>query len=265
MKHWGKTVVFLVVAAVLTRVIPFSSFFRNVDTLVHEFGHAIVTLLVSGKVLYIHLFADHGGVTYSSAAAHSWRFILIALAGYIVSTVFAVLLFYGYARGKQQTGLMAILILTAISLLFFVRNGYGVMWCIGFLLLTAAICFCPWPWLRQGYYLLVAFIALVESVLGPVFLLILAVQNPGQAGDAANLARLTPVPAALWALLFTAVALLGARNACGSSFIRGRVPAPANGVRADTVLPRFAAYERLSVVGEALCRRELHRRKWTVP
>lgn len=220
----GKTVVFLVVAAVLTRVIPFSSFFRNVDTLVHEFGHAIVTLLVSGKVLYIHLFADHSGVTYSSAAAHSWRFILIALAGYIVSTVFAVLLFYGYARGKQQTGLMAILILTAISLLFFVRNGYGVMWCIGFLLLTAAICFCPWPWLRQGYYLLVAFIALVESVLGPVFLLILAVQNPGQAGDAANLARLTPVPAALWALLFTAVALLGARNACGSSFIRRKSP-----------------------------------------
>ncbi|RJG26596.1 M50 family metallopeptidase [Paenibacillus thiaminolyticus] len=221
MKHWGKTVVFLVVAAVLTRVIPFSSFFRNVDTLVHEFGHAIVTLLVSGKVLYIHLFADHSGVTYSSAAAHSWRFILIALAGYIVSTVFAVLLFYGYARGKQQTGLMAILILTVISLLFFVRNGYGVMWCIGFLLLTAAICFCPWPWLRQGYYLLVAFIALVESVLGPVFLLILAVQNPGQAGDAANLARLTPVPAALWALLFTAVALLGARE-CLRLFLHPR-------------------------------------------
>jgi hypothetical protein len=221
MKHLGKTVVFLVVAAVLTRVIPFSSFFRNVDTLVHEFGHAIVTLLVSGKVLYIHLFADHSGVTYSSAAAHSWRFILIALAGYIVSTVFAVLLFYGYARGKQQTGLMAILILTAISLLFFVRNGYGVMWCIGFLLLTAAICFCPWPWLRQGYYLLVAFIALVESVLSPVFLLILAVQNPGQAGDAANLARLTPVPAALWALLFTAVALLGARE-CLRLFLHPR-------------------------------------------
>lgn len=221
MKHWGKTVVFLVVAAVLTRVIPFSSFFRNVDTLVHEFGHAIVTLLVSGKVLYIHLFADHSGVTYSSAAAHSWRFILIALAGYTVSTVFAVLLFYGYARGKQQTGLTAILIVTAISLLFFVRNGYGVMWCIGFLLLTAAICFCPWPWLRQGYYLLVAFIALVESVLGPVFLLILAVQNPGQAGDAANLARLTPVPAALWALLFTAVALLGARE-CLRFFLHPR-------------------------------------------
>ncbi|CAH8768187.1 M50 family metallopeptidase [Paenibacillus dendritiformis] len=221
MKHWGKTVVFLVVAAVLTRVIPFSSFFRNVDTLVHEFGHAIVTLLVSGKVLYIHLFADHSGVTYSSAAAHSWRFILIALAGYTVSTVFAVLLFYGYARGKQQTGLTAILVVTAISLLFFVRNGYGVMWCIGFLLLTAAICFCPWPWLRQGYYLLVAFIALVESVLGPVFLLILAVQNPGQAGDAANLARLTPVPAALWALLFTAVALIGARE-CLRLFLHPR-------------------------------------------
>lgn len=221
MKHWGKTVVFLVVAAVLTRVIPFSSFFRNVDTLVHEFGHAIVTLLVSGKVLYIHLFADHSGVTYSSAAAHSWRFILIALAGYTVSTVFAVLLFYGYARGKQQTGLMAILVVTAISLLFFVRNGYGVMWCIGFLLLTAAICFCPWPWLRQGYYLLVAFIALVESVLGPVFLLILAVQNPGQAGDAANLGRLTAVPAFLWALLFTAVALLGARE-CLRLFLHPR-------------------------------------------
>ncbi|BFH17603.1 hypothetical protein J6TS7_18270 [Paenibacillus dendritiformis] len=237
MKHWGKTVVFLVVAAVLTRVIPFSSFFRNADTLVHEFGHAIVTLLVSGKVLYIHLFADHSGVTFSSAAAHSWRFILIALAGYTVSTVFAVLLFYGYARGKQQTGLTAIVIVTAISLLFFVRNGYGVMWCVGFLLLTAAICFCPWPWLRQGYYLLVAFIALVESVLGPVFLLILPCSERG--------------------------------NACGSSFIRGEAPAPVNGSPVGCGSTLLAVDEWLRAAGEAHCCRELfencYRRKGVSP
>ena len=62
MSNWVKTILFLIGSAVLTHWIP-SSFFRNLDTMVHEFGHAVVTLALSGKVMYIELYSDHSGVT----------------------------------------------------------------------------------------------------------------------------------------------------------------------------------------------------------
>ncbi|MCM3339297.1 M50 family metallopeptidase [Paenibacillus sp. MER TA 81-3] len=223
MNKWWKTIAFIVGAAILTRWIPFSSFFRNVDTLVHEFGHAIVTLLLSGKVQYIHLFADHSGVTYSSVA-HSWRFIPISLAGYTISALFTVLLFYLYSRGKQQAGLITLSVLALVNVLFFVRNSFGVMWCIGFTVLSAAIYFVPWRWLRDFYYLLVAFICLVESVLGPLFLIVASIQQPTQAGDASNLNAATFIPAVFWSLLFTAVAIACARVAMGLFFNANRRP-----------------------------------------
>jgi hypothetical protein len=48
----------MLITAFLTRFIPFSEFFRNVDTLVHELSHALVTLLLSGSVMFINLYAD---------------------------------------------------------------------------------------------------------------------------------------------------------------------------------------------------------------
>ncbi|MDK8182978.1 M50 family metallopeptidase [Paenibacillus sp. UMB4589-SE434] len=210
MNRWWKTILFIVGAAVLTRFIPFSSFFKSVDTLIHEFGHALMTLLVSGKVWYIHLFADHSGVTYSSAA-HAWQFIPIALAGYLTSALFAMLLFFLYSRGRTQVGLIVLTVLTAVCLLFFLRNSFGVTWGIGFILLSGAVCFAPWRWLQEFYYLLVAFICLVESVLSPLILVMLSVQSPSQAGDAANLARMTAIPALFWSLLFVLATIACAR------------------------------------------------------
>lgn len=69
MNKWLKTLLFLAGSALLTRFIPFSSLFRNLDTMFHEFGHALVTLLLSGSVLRIELYPDHSGVTYSAIAA----------------------------------------------------------------------------------------------------------------------------------------------------------------------------------------------------
>lgn len=65
MNKWIKALLFLVGAAILTRLIPFSSWFRILDTMIHELGHALMTLLMSGRVLSIELNPDHSGVTYS--------------------------------------------------------------------------------------------------------------------------------------------------------------------------------------------------------
>lgn len=227
MNKWWKTLIFIGVAALLTRFIPYSSFFRNVDTLVHEFGHALMTLVLSGDVQYIHLFADHSGITYSTVT-NAWRLIPISLSGYIVSALFAWLLFVLYRRQYMTAGLVAVTMVAIVSLVFFVRNEYGIFWCVGFIILNAAIYMAPWEWLKRGYYLLISFILMVDSVISAITLLLVSVQQPYQAGDAANLYQATGIPSVLWALLFILVATVCARLSMGAFLghhaVRGYTP-----------------------------------------
>ena len=223
MGKWGTTIIFIIIAAVLTYIIPFNSYFRNVDTMIHEFGHALVTLLLSGKVLYIHLFNDHSGVTYAEFW-DSWRDIPISLAGYITASLFTALLFILYARDKARAGLILLSVITLINLLFFIRNGFGVFWGIGFLAINLMMLWIPWLLVRELYFVLVAFICLVESVYAPLSLVFTALTSPGNAGDATALSQSTYIPTIVWALLFAVIALACARIALGQFMKEFRKP-----------------------------------------
>ncbi|UQZ84268.1 hypothetical protein SK3146_03502 [Paenibacillus konkukensis] len=219
-----KTVLFLIGSAFLTRLIPFSSFFRNLDTMIHEFGHAVVTLALSGKVMYIELYANHSGVTYSQIT-NNWSSIPVSLAGYMTASLFAVLLFKLRAGGKQRLGLQIMTVIAILALILLVRNEFGVMWLIGFIALNIIMLALAPRWLHDFYYLLLAFLTLEESVLGPISLIVYALDNPASAGDAANLSRVTPIPAIGWALWFSLFALWCAKNAI-VAFLERKKPRP---------------------------------------
>ncbi len=211
---------FLTIAAFLTRFIPFSEFFRNVDTLVHELSHALATLLLSGDVMFIHLYADQSGVTYSSYST-AWKSVPISLAGYVGSALFAMLLFFLHSRKKEKAGLVVIAAIALLGLALFVRNGYGMAWCAGFAVISLIIYALSKPGLIKGFYLLVAFICLVESVISALIILTVALQDPGAAGDAAGLSRTTHVPAIFWGAVFAACSLWCARISIGLFYKRG--------------------------------------------
>ncbi|MCJ8011793.1 M50 family metallopeptidase [Paenibacillus sp. KQZ6P-2] len=213
-------ILLVVLTSILTRFVPFSAFFRNVDTLVHELSHALVTLVLSGKVMVIYLYSNQSGVTHS-IFAENWMSIPISLAGYIGSALFALLLFYLYAKRKEQAGLIIVMVLAAIAALLFVRNSYGLVWCIGFAILSCLVAFMAPPWLKNGYYILIAFICLVESVISPLVILKISLYNPSAAGDAANLAQVTHVPALIWSLVFVAVSLYCAKISTSLLLKRG--------------------------------------------
>lgn len=219
MSKWLLTIGFLVLSTILTHLLPFSSFFRNLDTMIHEFGHAAATLLLSGEVLYIYLFADHSGVTLSSVEAN-WRLIPVALAGYTTASIFTVYLFNAYRKGNHKRGLAVVTVLAAVNLLFFVRNGFGVLWLIGFIALTGLIIALAGQTVRNLYYLFIAFLTLEESVFAPISLVFLALSDPVRAGDASTLARATGLPALFWALLFTLFALFCAKQSLQMFFGR---------------------------------------------
>lgn len=219
-RAWVKTAIYLAIAAFLTRFIPFSEFFRNVDTLVHELSHALVTLVLSGNVRFIYLYADQSGVT-SSSYASAWKAVPISLAGYMGSALFALLLFFLHSHKKEKAGLVSIAIVATLGLALFVRNDYGMAWCGGFAAVTLLVLLLSKPGLTKGYYLLIAFICLVESVISAIILLSIALQGSGTAGDASNLSQATHVPALFWALLFTVFSLWCARSSVALFSKRG--------------------------------------------
>lgn len=219
MFSWIRMAAIMIVTSFLTRLIPFSAYFQNVNTLMHELAHALATLLLKGSVMHIYLYADQSGVTYSSYT-DSWMQIPIALAGYMGSALFALLLFVLYAKGKLRLGLALIAGTAAVALALFVRSGYGMAWSGGFTALTALVYFAAPAWLRTGYYLLLAFICLVESIISPIVLLVISVSEPAAAGDAASLSAATAVPAMVWSLLFCGFALWCAKIAIGYLFKR---------------------------------------------
>ncbi|NGZ74913.1 M50 family metallopeptidase [Saccharibacillus alkalitolerans] len=206
MPKWAKTVLYLLAAAVLTRLIPFSSLFRNLDTMIHEFGHAVVALATSGRVSQIDLNADHSGVTYVTTYS-TWSSIVVSLAGYMSASLFAVLMFYGYYKRQQKQGLILMTAVALIMLILYVHQGFGVVWLIGFIAVNAVMYFI-WEPARNFYYLLLCFLTLEESVISPLYLVWASVTSPRAAGDAALLARETFVPAIGWSILFVAFSLL---------------------------------------------------------
>ncbi|WP_166240888.1 M50 family metallopeptidase [Paenibacillus turpanensis] len=232
MTRWIITILFLVGSAFLTRLLPFHPFFRNLNTMIHEFGHALATLLLSGDVMYIHLYEDHSGLTLSQVTA-GWRLIPVALAGYFTASLFGVYLFRCYAKGQIRRGLAVITVLAVLSLLLFVRNGFGVLWLIGFIGLNFMFMLFPSRTITTGYFLLLAFLTLEEAVYSSVDLLLLSWLRPDAAGDATNLAVHTGTSPVLWSVLFVVVALWCARS-CILSFIRPK--------RKKDALPSFSGY-----------------------
>lgn len=206
MGRWIMTIVFLMICTFLTRMIPYTSFFRNFNTMIHEFGHAITTLLLSGRVLNIELYADHSGVT-RSAVVESWKLIPIGLSGYLIASLFAWFLFAMDYKNKQKIGLIVITTIAAVSLLFFVRNQFGIWWLIGFIVLNVVMIIFAKGTFERIYYLIIAFLTLEESVFSAFSLILYAYNDPASAGDATLLRESTGLPAMLWAVVFTVFAL----------------------------------------------------------
>lgn len=221
MSKWMLTVLFLIGSVFVTNLIPFSSFFRYLDTMIHEFGHASATLLLSGKVMYIELYADHSGVT-RSLITKPWSRIPVGLAGYMSASLFAWLLFALHARSRQKEGLYTITLLAVVSLVLFVRNGYGMMWLAGFIALNVVVLLWGNRVVLKWYYLVLAFLTLEESVSGALYILILAINRPGQAGDSTLLAQASGIPAPVWGAWFLLFALWCAKRALQCFFGKRR-------------------------------------------
>lgn len=210
-KHFSEQteIIFYILFAIalfLPRIPLIGKYFRSINTLVHEAGHAFMTLALSGEVISVNIFADTSGTTVTKAK-NKFSQVLIALAGYPFSAVAAWLCLCFLHNGHP---LYILIFLTSIALIIMVlslRNAYGLFWAGTFILLNLLIIYFD---NELAIYISAAFYSLVilsDAIISSLVLLVLSFKQAKKAGDAANLQKITKIPAAIWAVFLLAFTL----------------------------------------------------------
>lgn len=191
----------IIVSLILTRIPYIGKFFRVVNTMIHECGHAFMALFLSGEVVKINLFSDTSGVTVTKVRGKIPR-LLVSFAGYPFSALVAFIIFYLIKDEYYTIALVVLMLFAVICLLFFVRNFYGIFWLIMFLIAGGFIIEFDSLSILNAWMVFLASLLLTDAFVSGFILLKISIENPTGAGDAANLKKETHIPAWIWSLLF---------------------------------------------------------------
>ncbi len=199
--------ILLFISLLLTRIPIVGKYFRSINTMVHEGGHAFMTLLVSGELIAVNLFADTSGNTVTKSK-NKFLQILIALSGYLISAGCGYFFLYLQSKGYYLHILFILVSLALLLMVLSIRNAYGLFWAGTFTLINLLLIYFNEP---NSIYITAAFYSLIvmtDAVLSSFILLVISIKTPKKAGDASNLQKFTGIPAVVWALVFVLFSLL---------------------------------------------------------
>lgn len=174
---------------------------RNVVTIAHEGGHALVALLCGRQLQGIRLHSDTSGVTVSKGRPDGVGMILTVAAGYIAPALVG-LAGVLILNVDHITALLWISILLLLAMLFLIRNLYGVISIVA----TGGVVFLiSWftpPEVQGGFAYVFIWFLLFSGVRPVVELQTQRRRMPSPSSDADQLARLTGLPGTLWVMVF---------------------------------------------------------------
>lgn len=190
------------VLSVCVSIIPkIGIYFRVLNTLIHEVGHAFFSLILDGRVKSISLFSDASGL--ATTGLRNWfSSVIVSYAGYTFSSLFAFLSFYLISIDKLNILYFSYMGIVLISLIFWVRNMFGLFWCISFLGLNYLLLKYANIDLKIFSTLFFASIILNQSVYTSFVILKRSWKQPSDAGDATSLRNKTFIPSFIWGLVF---------------------------------------------------------------
>jgi hypothetical protein len=187
---------------IIIRMPLIGRYFRTVNTLLHESGHAIAAILTSGEVMNIELSSDTSGSAYTRSGS-KFKAMFVSFAGYPAAALFSGILIAFAVSGKPISVFFILLSISLLNLALFVRNFYGIVWLLTFSGLVLLIYWLENDKLNYVFSLSVSLISLSESLVSTVIILYLSLIHPRKAGDATNLAKTSKIPAAIWGILIS--------------------------------------------------------------
>lgn len=181
---------------------------RNVVTIVHEAGHAIVAVATGRRLTGIRLHSDTSGLTLSVGRPSGPGMVLTTAAGYL-SPTFVGLIGVAVLALEQVTIMLWVATAVLLGMLVMVRNAYGILT----LLVTGAVVVAVSLYANadtQAAFGHVATWFLLFGGVRPVSELWRERRRQRtRSTDADQLARLTGVPGGVWVGVFAALTLAG--------------------------------------------------------
>ncbi|MFC4857955.1 M50 family metallopeptidase [Actinophytocola glycyrrhizae] len=199
-----QAAVVLVTGVLALAVVTFGELWRparNVITIVHEAGHALVAVLAGRRLSGIRLHSDTSGLTLTRGKPYGPGMVSTALAGYVAPSVLG-LGFAALVEVEQTAAVLVVCGVLLLGVLVMVRNVYGFFSVV----LTGAVLFgVAWwtsPPVQGAFAYLITWFLLLGGV-RPVGEL-QGKRRRGRArdSDADQLARLTGTPGLLWVGMF---------------------------------------------------------------
>ncbi|GAA4017308.1 M50 family metallopeptidase [Allokutzneria multivorans] len=179
---------------------------RNIITIVHEAGHALVAVLVGRRLNGIRLHSDTSGVTVSRGRPTGPGMVFTSLAGYIAPSLVG-LGFAALLGSSRITLLLWVCTAVLLLMLIMVRNAYGAL----LLLVTGgalvSVSLLTTSGVQAAFAYLITWFLLLGGVRPVSELQRKRSRGRARDSDADQLARLTSTPAITWVLVFFVVTL----------------------------------------------------------
>ncbi len=193
---------YFIVSALLIQIPVVSIPFNWIETFFHEISHGLATLITGGSISKIELLPDGAGFCYSYGG---WQ-LLIAFSGYAGASGFGLLIYQIASSSSHKVSKLvsfSVLALIAVCLIFWVRDLLTVM----ILAVIALIFALPLKFASSTWLIHVTRLIGISLILNGLFSVINLIGR-SNVGDAANLARLTWIPAQIWVLLWCVIGCL---------------------------------------------------------
>jgi hypothetical protein len=186
---------------------------RNVITIVHEAGHALVAVLVGRRLRGITLHSDTSGVTVSRGKREGPGMVLTALAGYVAPSLIGLGLAALFGGGKI-TLLLWVMTALMLAVLVMIRNLYGVLSVLVTGTVLVVVSVVTTSEVQSAFACLTAWFLLFGGIRPVWELQVKRHRGHARDSDADQLGRLTGAPGILWVVMFMLVAL-------GATFVGG--------------------------------------------
>ncbi len=188
------------IAVLIYRIPVIDKIIRSFHTLLHECGHSVMAILTGSKSYRIELKPDMSGATITENKNKFTQFF-IAFSGYPFASAFACLSIFLIMNNLICFFHILLLTLVVFMLLTNIRNTYGIIWglTVSALLVLQLV---KLPQLMWATAVVISSVILIESLIMSYHVLILSFKSPKNAGDAANLKKLTRIHTGFWGLFF---------------------------------------------------------------